>query len=178
MLAAVADSEDGGSDVVTWEAVERVFGTLSRTSDPSEELILGYNAVEENLFAVQNLDAVVQRLGLDKEEMLAEPHAFVDRSGWYKAPFRTAVEVAKHCCRRSPREVLGRLKKEEDELRQELVSGNLVPPDSWWVDSAHRREYAEGRLRELEPVHALIRRSCEQEACERVRPGARPAGGG
>jgi hypothetical protein len=73
--------------------------------------------------------------------------------------------VAKHCCRQFPREVLGRIKKEEDELRQELISGNLVPPDSW-VDSAFHREYAEERLRELEPVHALIREWCGQEASE------------
>lgn len=81
-----------------------------------------------------------------------------------KAPFQTALKVAKHCCRRFPREVLGRLHKEEEELRQELVSGNLEPPDSWWVDSTRHREWAEGRLRELEPVHALIRQWCGQEA--------------
>lgn len=110
---------------VTWEAVERVFGILSRISNPSEEVILGNTAVEENLMVIQNLDAAARRLGLDKEEMLAEPYAYVERSGWYKAPFQMAVKVAKHCCRRFPREVLGRLKKDEDELRQELVSGDL-----------------------------------------------------
>ena len=77
--------------------------------------------------------------------------------------------MAKHCCRRFLREVLGRIKKEEDELRQELVSGNLDPSDSWWVDSASHREYAEQRLRELEPVHALIREWCGQEASEAGR---------
>jgi hypothetical protein len=40
MLAAVSASEDHGNDDVKWEAVEKVFGTLSRVSDPSEELIL------------------------------------------------------------------------------------------------------------------------------------------
>lgn len=102
MLAAVAASENEGSDKVKWEAVEKVFGTLSRISDPSEEVILGYKAVEDDLLAIQNLDATARRFGLDKEEMLAEPYAYVDRSGWYKAPFQTAVKVAKHCCRRFP----------------------------------------------------------------------------
>jgi hypothetical protein len=63
--------------------------------------------------------------------------------------------VAKDCCRQFPREILGRIKK--DELTQELISGNLDPLDSWWVDSASHREYGEERLRELEPVHAFIR---------------------
>lgn len=166
MLKAVEVSEEDASDEVKWEAVGEVFGTMSRISDPSEEVILGYKAIEEDLLAIQNLDAATRRLGLDKEEMLGEPYAFVDRSGWYKAPFQTAVKVAKHCCRRFPQEILGRIKKDEDELRQELISGNLDYPDSWWVDSTRHREYAEERLRELEPVHTLIRRWCGQEASE------------
>jgi hypothetical protein len=166
MLKAVEVSEHAASDEVKWEAVGKIFGTMSRISDPSEEVILGYKAIEEDLLIVQNLEAATRRLGLDKEEMLAEPYAYVERSGWYKAPFQTAVKVAKHCCRQFPREVLGRVKKDEDELRQELVSGNLDVRESWWVDSARHREYAEERLRELEPVHALIRRWCGQEASE------------
>lgn len=164
MLAAVEASEEEASDEATWEAVGEVFGTMSRISDPSEEVILGYKAIEEDLLGIQNLKAAARRLGLDKEELLAEPLAYVERSGWYKAPFRTALKVAKHCCRRFPREVLGRIEKDEDELRQELVSGNLDVRDSFWVDGSRHREYAEKRLRELEPIHALIRGWCGQEA--------------
>jgi hypothetical protein len=164
MLAAVAVSEEEGSDEVKWEAVSEVFGIMSRISDPSEEVVLGLRAAEEDLLAIQNLHAAARRLGLDEEEMLAEPHAYVERSGWYKAPFGTALKVAKHCCRRFPREILGRIKKDEDELRQELVSGDLEVREAWWIDSAPRREYAEERLRELKPVQALIREWCGQEA--------------
>jgi len=165
MLEAVEVSEEA-ADEVTWEAASEVFGILSRLSDPSEEVILGYKAVEEDLVVIQNLEAASRRLGLDYEEMLAEPYTFVDRSGWYKAPFQTAVKVAKHCCRRFPQEVLSSIKKDEDELRQELVSGNITPREFWWIDSTRHREYAEERLRELEPIHALIREWCGQEASE------------
>jgi hypothetical protein len=89
MLKAVEVSRTTAA--TKWEAVEKVFGTLSRISDPSEEVILGYNAGEEDLLAIQSLNAATRRLGLDKEDMLAEPHALVDRSGWYKATFQTAV---------------------------------------------------------------------------------------
>jgi hypothetical protein len=65
MLAAVAASEDHGSDKVKWEAVEKVFGTLSGIFDPVEEVIIGHNAVEEDLLAIQNLDAAARRLGLN-----------------------------------------------------------------------------------------------------------------
>ena len=85
LLAAVEVSEEDASDEVTWEAVEEVFGILSTISAPSEEIVLGYNAIEENLLVIQNPDAAARSLGLDEQELLAEPYAFVDRSGWYKA---------------------------------------------------------------------------------------------
>ena len=56
-----------------WEAVEKVSGMLSRISDPVEEVIIGHNAVEEDPLAIQNLDAAARRLGLNEEEMLADP---------------------------------------------------------------------------------------------------------
>jgi hypothetical protein len=46
MLEAVEVSEEA-ADEVTWEAASEVFGVLSRLSDPSEEVVLGYKAVEE-----------------------------------------------------------------------------------------------------------------------------------
>lgn len=122
--------------------------------------------MEKDLLVVQDLGAAARRLGLDEGAMLAEPHAYVERSGWYKAPFRTAVEVAMHCCRLFPREILGSIKRDEDELRRELVCGNLDVRESCWIDGARHREYAEERLRELEPVHALVRRWCGREASE------------
>ncbi len=98
--------------------------------------------------------------------MLAEPHAYVERSGWYKAPFRTAVGVAMHCCQQFPREILGNTKRDENGLRRELVRGNLDVRESRWIDGARHREYAEERLRELGPVHALVREWCGQVASE------------
>ena len=165
MLAAVEVSEDA-CDEATWEAAGEVFGALSEHSTPQEEVFLGYKAVEEELLVIQDLVAAAKRLGLDKKWMLAQPHAFVDRSGCYRASFQTAVEVAQHCCRRFPREVLSRIKKDEDGLRQELVSGNLDISESWWINSTRHREYAEERLRKLKPVYALIRQWCGQEASE------------
>ena len=112
MLAAVEVSEDA-SDEATWEAAGEVFGALSEHSTPQEEIFFGYKAVEEQLLVIEDLDAAATRLDLDKETMLAEPHAFVDRSGCYKAPFQTAVNVAQDCCRRFPREILGRIQQDE-----------------------------------------------------------------
>ncbi len=125
MLRAVEASEEEAIDEVKREAVGEVFGALSEVSDPREEVTLGYKAVEKDLLVVQDLGAAARRLGLDEGAMLAEPHAYVERSGWYKAAFQTAVGVATHCCRLFPGEILGSIKRDEDELRRELVCGNL-----------------------------------------------------
>lgn len=165
LLAALEASRDAYDEAIC-EAASEIFGALSERSTPEEEVFFGYKAVERKLLVVQNLEATTRRLGLDREGMLAEPHAFVDRFGCYKAPFRTAVGVARRCCERFPREILGRIRKEEDELRRELVSGHAVPSDARWVDPDTYREWAEARLEEVEPIHALIREWCGQEARE------------
>jgi hypothetical protein len=66
MLAAVEASEEDASDEVTLEALGKVFGILFRISDPSEEVIRRYKALEEDLLVIQNLEAA-WRLGLDKK---------------------------------------------------------------------------------------------------------------
>ena len=168
MLKAVEVSEDA-FDKMIWEAAGEVLGALSERSTSQEEVFFGNKAAEEKLLVVQDLKAAALRLGLDEEKMLAEPHAFVDRSGWYKAPFRTAVKVAKHCCQRFPREVLKRIRKEENESRRELISGGPAPSYPWWMDSAPYRERAEARLEEMKPVHNLIRKWCGQEDPEEFK---------
>ena len=75
----------------------------------------------------------------------------MDRFGEYRAPFGVAVKVAKRCCENLPKEVLRHLREEEEELRQELVSGNLDVSRSWWADNEAFRERAEARLEELRP---------------------------
>jgi hypothetical protein len=80
MLETVEVSEEDASDEATWEAVGEVFGILSRLADPSEEVVLGHNAIEEDLLAVRDPKTAARKLGLDEEEMLAEPYACVERS--------------------------------------------------------------------------------------------------
>jgi len=123
-------------------------------------------------------DAAARRLSLDEEETLAEPHTFVDRSGWYKVPFQTAVRAARQRCRRFLREILGRMEKDEEDLRQQLVSGNLDVSESWCIADARHREYVEERLRKLEPVHAIIREWSGQEAREEFDQVLVLSGGG
>lgn len=64
-----------------WKAADEVFGIMSRISDPSEEIILGYKAVEEDLLVIQNLDAATRRLGLDNRSWSLGTSTFASRGG-------------------------------------------------------------------------------------------------
>jgi hypothetical protein len=93
--------------------------------------------------------------GLDAEELLSEPRAFVDRSGEYRAPFGVAVKVAGRCCRRFAGDIPRSIREREEELRTQLVSGDL--PRAGWASPDKVRGHARAELERAEPVFALAR---------------------
>ncbi len=157
MFAALEVSGDVHG-TATYRAVETVFFAIPQ--EAGAEVWFGTKAIERNLLSVDDLGAVAARLGLDTEGLLAEPHSYVDRFGEYKAPFGVAVKIARHCCKRFSREVLRHLHAEEEELRRELVSGDLDVSRSRRADNKAHRKRAEARLEELRPVFALVREWC------------------
>lgn len=154
MFAALEASGDVYG-TTTYRAVETVFFAVLQ--EAGAEVLLGLRAAERELISIDDLEAAAARLDLDVEALLSEPHSYVDRFGEYRGPFGVAVKVAKHCCERFSREVLRHLREEEEELRQELVSGNLDLSRSWWTDNEAFRERAEARLEELRPIFAIVR---------------------
>jgi hypothetical protein len=166
MFAALEVSGDVYG-TTTYKAVETVFFAIPQ--EAGAEVWFGMKAIERELLSIDDLDAAAARLGLDVEAPLSEPHSYVDRFGEYRAPFGVAVKVAKHCCERFSRGVLRYLQAEEEELRQELVSGNLEVSRSWRTDNEAHRERAEARLKELRPVSAFVREWCGQYATEEFR---------
>jgi hypothetical protein len=174
MFAALAVSGDVYG-TTAYRAVETVFFAIPQ--EAGAEVWFGMKAIERNLLSIDDLDAAAERLGLDAEELLAEPHSYVDRFGEYKAPFGVAVKVAKHCCEKFAREVLRYLHGEEEELRRELVSGNRDVSRAWWTDNEAYRERAETRLEEVQT--GLRHRQGVVRAGDRggVPRGARAASG-
>lgn len=122
MFAALEASGDVYG-TTTYRAVETVFFAVPQ--EAGAEVLLGLRAAKRELLSIDNVEAAAMRLGLDAEALLSEPHSYVDRFGEYRASFGVAVKVAKHCCERFSREILRHLREEEEELRRELVSGNL-----------------------------------------------------
>ncbi|MDP9437810.1 MAG: hypothetical protein M3P49_03550 [Actinomycetota bacterium] len=135
---AAMEASEATFQTVPWLAVQMVFWAV-----PVEDGIgIGYRAAERELLVVDNLEETAPRLGLRAQDLLVEPHAYVDRLGTYKAPWGVALRVAKHCCERFSRDVLRYVKAEEDELKEQVTTGRYV---SRFLDETFdiRREYAE-----------------------------------
>jgi hypothetical protein len=93
VLRALAASGDAYG-TLEWKAAQEVFFGLPEYV----EVALGWNGGQQELLFIENLDTTAPLLGLRPDELLAEPEAFVDRAGWYKAPFPVALKVARLCC--------------------------------------------------------------------------------
>lgn len=147
--AAMEASEDTYRPV-PWLAVQMVFWAVPVEADG---VGIGYRAVERQLLVVRNLERTTPALGLRAQDLLAEPHAYVDRLGNYKAPWSLAIRVVKHCCKRFSWDVLRYIRMEEDELMEQISTGRSFSRFSDEVFDI-KREYAEERLREQEPTFA------------------------
>ena len=137
-----------------------------------QEMYLGYKAIESELLVIEDLHVTAGQLGLSVRNLRARPHSYVDRFGYYKAPFIVAVEDAQHCCRTFASDVLRYVHAEEDALREATVSDYYTFPDrrhrNWRDKDGFRilRTGAEEWLAEERPVFALIREWCGEGAVE------------
>jgi hypothetical protein len=161
-------------DTLPYKAVRTVFFALP-PGEGGDDVFFGHKVIESELLNIEDLDAVERRLGLPAQELLAEPHSYVDRYGEYKAPFEVAVKVAKHCCRTFTQDILRYVQAEEDALKEAVVSGYYTFPDrryrSWRDKDGFEilRTRAEEWLAEQKPIFALIREWCGEGAVDEFR---------
>lgn len=158
-LIAAIDACGDIADTTGWEGVQEVYFALPGDADIS----LGATGVEHSLLVINDFERAIPQLGLRSADLLAEPHAYVDRFGTYRAPFPVAARVARFCCQRYAQDVLRCVAAEEDALRQATVSGYYVAPNTTQNIEYHIvPSRAQEWLHEREPVFALIRESCGQ----------------
>lgn len=172
---AAIEASGGAYRTLRYKAVEQVFLALPRDIP----VYLGYRGGEQELLEIDDLEHTATRLGISRADLLAEPFAFIDREGTYKAPFATAERLARHCCTRFPKEILQRINREEEANRRAIVTGYYDPPDGppdgdrdgYNVDVEKVRKL----LAEQEPVYQLIHEWCgdtavrEYHECEVLR---------
>ncbi|CEP69291.1 Uncharacterized [Moorella glycerini] len=128
LLNAVTASGDVQGSII-YKAAGEVFGAIAELF--GEELIFfGWKAIEKNLIIISEFEESVCKLGLRREELLSEPHAFIDRYGDYKAPFHVSERIVKDFCERFPKEIIRYIHIEEDKLQQE----NYIDTNTRYVD--------------------------------------------
>jgi len=158
---AVLEATGETVDAVEHEAVDRVFEAAGVVvSADHQQLSTGLHAYDDLLLTIPAFAATAAACGLDAAALAAEPHAFVDRTGTYWAPFAAARELAQTLGRRHGRAILEDLRDQEDALRQATVSGLYLPRHSRWRDPSISPEYAAGWLRTDEPVSARVAAWC------------------
>ncbi len=95
-------------------------------------------------------DAPVE-LRMTVEALLAEPLAYIDRHGVYRAPFGTAEKVARAVCQAHAQRVLAEIARERDTHHKVLLTGRTKsqerairtkspePPSNSGSQNKHRR---------------------------------------
>jgi hypothetical protein len=100
-------------DTVPYKAVRMVFLALP-PGKGGDGVFFGHKAIESELLNIEDLDAAHKRPGLSAEQLFAEPNSCIDRFGEYRARFKVAIKVAKHCCLTFTQDVLRYVQAEED----------------------------------------------------------------
>ena len=162
MLAASAAS---GNVVGTarYRAVEMVFFAAPVQSD----IFFGAGWHNRDLLVLDDLDSSTIETGLSREQLLAEPHAFIDRHGSYVAPFQTAERVAREVCRRFTDVVVTYVERQEEEYHRKMIMGPH-PGVGPWPPSGKRGE-VERMWAEEKPIFDLVREWCGQDASAELR---------
>ncbi len=159
-LLAALDASGDVRGTTEWEAVQTVVFALPKEVDVS----LGWGDASDELLEIENLEVGAGQLGLDPRELLAEPHAYLDRFGHFFAPFPLALRLARMCCHRYATEILRYLQTEEKAIQEAVVSGHYESPHPHGIEFNILPSRAREWLREKEPVHALVREWCGETA--------------
>lgn len=159
-LAAARQVSEGRIGSVVFEAAQVVFFAYPGPG----EIMLDW-PLRAGTFCIADPQAVAADLGLDLDSLLAEPLAFIDRTGEYYATAVVGERLARLVAQKYADEILARVANEEERLREEAVQGKFSEDGSWsgYVPAERCAEY----LREREPVFAQVREWCGQPAVER-----------
>ncbi|MGV9385744.1 hypothetical protein ACWDRB_58760 [Nonomuraea sp. NPDC003707] len=157
-LLAVREVSSAAGGTVEYEAALLVV----KDCGLGRRVILGRSKTETGVLRIATPAGVADRLGLTPEELAADPLAFRDRHGALISPWRAARRLMPTIATTFSEGIIEAIHREEAELRSEVLYGYSQRQS--WEDAREERKV---RLREREPVHALVRQWCGQKAVER-----------
>ncbi|GAA4049145.1 hypothetical protein [Nonomuraea soli] len=157
-LRVVREASSAAIDTVEYEAALLVV----KDCGLGRRVILGRSKTETGVLRIDKPAGMADRLGLTVEELADDPLAFHDRRGALISPWRAARQLMPTIATTFSEGIIEAIHREEAELRSEILYS--YPYRQSWEDAGEERKV---RLREREPVHALVRQWCGQEAVER-----------
>ncbi|MFI6505684.1 hypothetical protein [Nonomuraea typhae] len=157
-LLAVRDVSSAAGGTVEYEAALLVI----KDCGLGRRVILGRSKTETGVLRIDKPAGVADRVGLTCEELADDPLTFVDRYGVLVGPWRAARRLMPTIAATFSEEIIEAIHREEAELRTEALYGYSYRQS--WEDAREERRV---RLREREPVHAVVRQWCGRKAVER-----------
>jgi hypothetical protein len=149
------EASEQAYESLEYEAADEVFGAYPRVNG----ILLGWRPAHAATIKISDLNTVAEDLHLDPAVLQQADLAFVDRNGNYIAPWPVAVDLAHRICTVMPDVMLARIGAQERELRRDALYGRQSTQRDGEVWQVPAEACAE-RLREQEPIFALVRQWC------------------
>lgn len=149
------------------DTIEHKAALMAVLAHPMPDgILIGYGGTEAAMVEVSDLSAVAKDLGFDEGDLRKEALAFINRHGTYIAPWAVARRIAIRVAERHTERVLDHVAKEEAELRDYATHGHYFRWSRKEEEVFIPPERSAERLREQEPVFALVREWCGAPATE------------
>ena len=137
------------------EAVVSVFGGVYNICG-HEYTFTGWSGLYNGLLCIRDFDEAVHALVLDRDKLLSEPGAFIDRNGQYVAPFSAAVWLAQDFCMHFPAQIASYVRDREADYCQKIAK------------AADDHRFYEEQLALQRQANALIRQLCPEADLDEV----------
>jgi hypothetical protein len=160
-MAAVVEVSAHASDTSQYEAV----CALVEEWEFIEGVEIGYSQHELCTVQIAHLDEVCGVLGLDADDLRAEPLAFTEE-GLFVAPWSLAVKIASRIAELNGEAVMGKVLAEEEKLQMEAIHGETFRHDGEerWIPPERFKDMRDQRLMAMN----IVRGWCGRNVLERL----------
>lgn len=134
----------------------------------ASDVWFGVASRERTILRIDRIADAAVELRMTLDVLLAEPLAYLDRYGVYRAPFGTAENIAREVCRRHGTRVLGAVAQERDAYHKALLTGVY---QSSGTGDAYRvsRDTIDQWIAEQGPAWELVTQWCGTAAQDEFR---------
>ncbi len=155
---AVRDASSHVADTPEYWAVSAVFEAVG-----DDLLGDGYGAIA-GVLIIPDPDALVAKVGVERDPLLDHPLAFVDDDGTLVAPWAVTLSLAQQLAPRFAEQILDDVVRSEARQAQEAIYGkDYGGRNPWYVSPEICAETAQ----KWQPSYALLREWCGAAAADR-----------